>query len=498
MINQQDGDTSINNSVAHQNIKLEAELKVTSSSELIAKNTYLKNLYFIGFNSKPVNKAVLNAIDLEEAVNSIKSYISTDDLSMKSCGSLVLGLCKIYEKKIKLYHEDLEVILKLNKDKKALKAEKEQKEEKSKAQKDRNIEIENERNNQEMIKKKLKNKGESGKNNNLSEADLFNNENLNTNIVNNMSNNHNNNPFDSNYDEMFLSTNINLNTNSKSIRDFTMAIADNQNNKSKKPFNLYDISSLNSAIDKSLSKLKFDDFDKLETPVNLFNQQYPHSTSKYDMLRANNNPSNSKMSGDKNNLNSNSKLLNSENQFLNGLVDKSNMEDEIFNRNFNNFFKIVSDEKINFNNFENPQNQLDYNDNNELNYNDENNNLNDEEFLKFDNLQQENNKNVLLPKKLVFSQLKSKMEVDEDNSQEMQEAFDSSLFANTTVKKYLKRKKYKKVTLEVDDQVYLKFELPKKNEEKKSAKYSHINKLHKEKLDLKSPDYLLLYNKVTD
>ncbi len=350
--------------IMHQNTHLEIDFKLTTSSEIITNNNYLKNLYFIGFNSKPVNKAIMNSINFTEAISTIKSFMDTDDLTIKLCGSLVLGLCKIYEKKIKAYYEELENMLRINKDKKTLKAEKMQ-EDKLRNNNNthsnnvsytdnhtNNLHAENEKSKLGKSGKKASNNINNNKHSNFQNAFLLGN-NLNT-------------ESSSNYDE-FLSTNLNLNTNSNSIRDFSL-----ENNNTKRIFNLYDISELNSeysSIGGSLQKLNLNILERnqdqlqyqnksnnmnnitINTPSKMRNFiDIESSESNLDFLRA----KNSHLRSAPENFDSHSRYVNSGNHLVNGLVDRSTMEDEIFNKNLNNYFlKIVSDEKLNFENIDN-------------------------------------------------------------------------------------------------------------------------------------------------
>ena len=355
--------------------KEDKEFNIKNSTEIISKNNNLKNLYFIGFNSKPVNKSIINSMNFTDAVNSIKTYLENEELTVKCCGSLILGLCKVYEKKIKLYYEDLENLLKLNKDKK------------NQNKENTNIEKEEKKTyNTEDTKSKRnigKNRGEN---------------------------------IDKNKD--YLKSDNNL--SSKSIKDFD--IRDNNN---KNLLNFYDLSSFN-AENSSLKKFNFKNSDNTPSKLTNFFNKENESSSNVDNLRANNS----------NLIESNSRILNSDNKFLQGLVDKSNLDDEIFNRNFNNFFQIVSEKNINFNSIENeyPANEVvnyDYNVNEIINI--------------------QGKKDDYFPRKLIFSELKSKMEIDLENSVNFQNNFDIP-FQNKT-------KKSKRQILKADKKIYLNIDI---------------------------------------
>ena len=460
-------DPNENNLIINQNSKLEKDFKLTTSSEIITKNNYLKNLYFIGFNSKPVNKAIINSINISEAVCSIKSFLKVEDSTIKLCGSLVLGLCKIYEKKIKLYYEELENMLRMSKDKKTLKAEKMQ-EDKLKGNGPAgdyvNLTAENENTKLKKSKKKFNNLN-NNKNSTL--------DNIRNNILN----------AESNYYD--LSTNLNLNTNnSNSIRDFSL-----ENNKTKKIFNLYDISELNSEMPGSLTKRNLNNLERnqIQTPSkmrNIFDNSSKNSLSEMDFLRAKNSNLPSAY-----NMESNSRFLNSGNKMVNGLIDRSNMEDEIFNKNLNNFFlKIVSDEKLNFDNIDNLFQPDDYAGNfaNEDNNNDNFNNN------KLDDLV---NKNSFKLKKLVFPELKYKLELEVEKSENFESTFDAGMLKS--IQKPKNRGKNKKANFEVDREIYLKLELPlKAKEDRKSKRIKSEAEQNWIKVDYDLPEYLELKEKV--
>lgn len=486
-------DQTESSGIIHQNAKLEKEFNLTTSSEIITKNNYLKNLYFIGFNSKPINKAIMNSINFTEAVSTIKSFLDTEDLTIKLSGSLVLGLCKIYEKKIKLYHDELENMLRINKDKKTLKAEKMQEDKfKNKNVNNNAVNINNNNDNNnfnanaENEKGKLKKSGKKANNNNNSSNNLENALGGNTNT-------------DSNYDDMFLSTNLNLNTNSNSIRDFSL-----ENNNTKRIFNLYDISELNSELSGSLTKMNLNSlersqneqqkFNLINTPSklrnnnNLFDIASESSQSKLEFLRA----KNSNLPSNAENFDTHSRFLNSANHLVNGLVDRSSIEDEMFNKNLNNYFlKIVSDEKLNFENIDNLYQADDI----ENFANDDYNNFNAAEEQKTNDLTLKN-PNVG-QKRLIFPELKNKLELDlEKADNEFESTLDADLIGK--MKKTKAKGKNKKVNFEIDKQIYLKFDLPQKNKEdsKKVKRMKFGAEKNWQKVDYSLPEYLELKEKV--
>ena len=78
----------------------------SSNTELIMSNTYLRNLYQIGFNSRSLTKGLVTGLKIDEISSSIIDYAKANELSVKSYGPLLLGLVRIYDKKLKLLLEE--------------------------------------------------------------------------------------------------------------------------------------------------------------------------------------------------------------------------------------------------------------------------------------------------------------------------------------------------------------------------------------------------------
>ena len=78
----------------------------SSNTELIMSITYLRNLYQIGFNSRSLTKGLVTGLKIDEISSSIIDYAKSNELSVKSYGPLLLGLVRIYDKKLKLLLEE--------------------------------------------------------------------------------------------------------------------------------------------------------------------------------------------------------------------------------------------------------------------------------------------------------------------------------------------------------------------------------------------------------
>lgn len=84
----------------------ESNDNLTSNVELILSNSSLRNLYQIGFNSRNLTKSIVTSLKISEITSSIIKYASSNDLSIRSYGPLLLGLVRIYDKKIKFLLEE--------------------------------------------------------------------------------------------------------------------------------------------------------------------------------------------------------------------------------------------------------------------------------------------------------------------------------------------------------------------------------------------------------
>lgn len=88
---------------------------LSNSKELISADASLRSLYHFGFNSKSLSKNIISSFKFNEVVSSIKNYVESDELSLKASGHLLVGLLRVYEKKIKIYLEELMTLFKIKK-----------------------------------------------------------------------------------------------------------------------------------------------------------------------------------------------------------------------------------------------------------------------------------------------------------------------------------------------------------------------------------------------
>ena len=100
--------------MSESKLKLKDEI-LPYSNELISTDISLRNLYHFGFNSKSLTKNLINSFKFDEVVSNIKSYLESDELSLKASGHLLVGLLRVYDKKIKLYLEELMTMFKIKK-----------------------------------------------------------------------------------------------------------------------------------------------------------------------------------------------------------------------------------------------------------------------------------------------------------------------------------------------------------------------------------------------
>jgi hypothetical protein len=88
---------------------------VLANSDVISGSTSLRNLFQIGFNTKSLTKALVSSINISAICNKITKLVEKDELSIKSCAPLILGLTRVYGKKVKVVLEDLNTALDINK-----------------------------------------------------------------------------------------------------------------------------------------------------------------------------------------------------------------------------------------------------------------------------------------------------------------------------------------------------------------------------------------------
>lgn len=89
---------------------------VEADSDVITKDVQLRNLFQLGYNSRALTKQIVNSIKLDDALVTIKNFIESGHLSVKNCGPLLLGLIRVYFKKIKIYTEEVESLFNVKKE----------------------------------------------------------------------------------------------------------------------------------------------------------------------------------------------------------------------------------------------------------------------------------------------------------------------------------------------------------------------------------------------
>lgn len=86
-----------------------------NSIAIISHDNSLRNLYHLGFNTKTMTKAMSNSFKFEDSISLITHYINTDQLPIKLCGPLILGLARLHNKKMLNLLEDIQSIFKVKK-----------------------------------------------------------------------------------------------------------------------------------------------------------------------------------------------------------------------------------------------------------------------------------------------------------------------------------------------------------------------------------------------
>jgi hypothetical protein len=78
-----------------------------NSVDVIIHDNALKSLYQLAFNSRSLSKALVHNLNILKICGKIITLIDNDEISVKSSASLLLGICKVYNKSIKIYLDEL-------------------------------------------------------------------------------------------------------------------------------------------------------------------------------------------------------------------------------------------------------------------------------------------------------------------------------------------------------------------------------------------------------
>lgn len=391
-------DPEFNNNQINQNPSEDNNKTQNSSTELITKNTSLRNLYLIGFNTKPANKTVVNSINFEDAIEKIKKIIYSkakrDEINMRSYGNLILGLSKFLSKNLKIYNEELDNLLRANKEKANIKA-------KTDKEKLRNLlEGKTEKEKKFNTKFLIDKKSEEIKENldfNYTAANLNVSKYIEKglilkgkiaeegNLVDKYSTIINESTRDFTLNSLAGKTNLGNLTNLTNLSEgkFPNKTLKNINQEFSNFFNKFDINKIEEENPSMIG---------LSSKKSFFTDE--KEKSRMDMMRNSNMNLISGGSANKTNLyNLNSNSINlSGNKFLNSLIDKSNFEDEIFKRELNfNYMENLDAE--NLRKFEELNHEKIFTGKNNLDYENENENI-ENIGMPYDNENYKENENI--------------------------------------------------------------------------------------------------------
>lgn len=79
---------------------------VSISLDLIYSNKIFNKLYEIGFNGNRITKNFATKVMIDETTNSLKKYAANSQIPMKAFGPLILGLIRVYNKKLLIVLEE--------------------------------------------------------------------------------------------------------------------------------------------------------------------------------------------------------------------------------------------------------------------------------------------------------------------------------------------------------------------------------------------------------
>ena len=75
--------------------------------EILSNDDFLRKIYHAGYNSKVLTKSFANSIVFEKEAKKIIQLIESKEITIRSCGPLLLGLIRVYDKIVKNFLEEI-------------------------------------------------------------------------------------------------------------------------------------------------------------------------------------------------------------------------------------------------------------------------------------------------------------------------------------------------------------------------------------------------------
>ena len=76
-------------------------------NEVLSNDDFLRKIFYVGYNYKALTKTFAKSIVFEREAKKIFQLIESKELSIRSCGPLLLGLMRVYDRIVRNFLEDL-------------------------------------------------------------------------------------------------------------------------------------------------------------------------------------------------------------------------------------------------------------------------------------------------------------------------------------------------------------------------------------------------------
>ncbi len=80
-------------------------------SHSLSSDEFLRKIFIVGYNSKALNKSLAKSISFDRETKKIVELIESKEITIRSCGPLILGLVRIYDRVVKNLLEDVQNVL---------------------------------------------------------------------------------------------------------------------------------------------------------------------------------------------------------------------------------------------------------------------------------------------------------------------------------------------------------------------------------------------------
>ena len=86
------------------------------AKEGLSNDDFLRKIYHLGYSTKSMTKTFAKSIVFERETRKIIQLIESKEITIRSCGPLLLGLVRVYDKIVKNFLEDVRSIFTVKSD----------------------------------------------------------------------------------------------------------------------------------------------------------------------------------------------------------------------------------------------------------------------------------------------------------------------------------------------------------------------------------------------